>query len=79
LKLFFNELSLNPDAVKHSEKIRSNLTLHRPLDRSFIRKGDYEGGIFFEYNKKNTTVALMTDTKTNRHLDYEITVEYNYE
>jgi hypothetical protein len=51
----------------------------KKLGFSFIRKGDYDGGIFFEYNKKNTTVALMTDTKTNSHLDYEITVEYNYE
>ena len=42
---------------------------------NLIRKGDYEGGIYFEYNKNNITVALMTDTKTNRHLDYEITVE----
>jgi hypothetical protein len=44
LKLFFNELSLNPDAIAYSEKLRSILTLHRPLNKRFIRKGDNKDG-----------------------------------
>ena len=44
LKLFFNELSLNLDAIKYSEKLISILTLHRPLNKRFIRKGDNKDG-----------------------------------
>jgi hypothetical protein len=44
LKLFFNEISLSSDALKYSEKIRSILTLHRPLNEKFVRKGDDSDG-----------------------------------
>ena len=44
LKLFFNELRLNPDAIEFSKKLRSILTLHRPLNERFTRKGDDKDG-----------------------------------
>lgn len=44
LKIFFNELSFNPSAMRFSEKLRSILTLYRPLDKKFIRKGNYKDG-----------------------------------
>lgn len=44
LKIFFNELSSNPDAVIYSEKLRSILTLYRPHNKKFVRKGNSKDG-----------------------------------
>jgi hypothetical protein len=44
LKLFFNELRLNPDAIEFTRKLRSILTLQRPFNKRFTRKGDDKDG-----------------------------------
>jgi hypothetical protein len=43
-KLFFNELSVNLDAIKYGEKLKSILTSYRPLNKRLIRKGDNKDG-----------------------------------
>jgi hypothetical protein len=44
LKLKFNELRLNSDAIIYADKLRSILTLHHPANRRYTRKGDDRDG-----------------------------------